>query len=590
MLKKDLFLCSDISDQPLFKDAFEKLSAAGELHVLLKSKLQNKLNIDNYSNHIYYLFSNSRNNLIQMLSTVLSLRKITFNRIFIMYYGPLWILLSLVLKGNRRYQLMKDGSYSDFFQGLIQYFINKVICKLNALIDHSVNIFIKIVFNPLKNILICIEITYQNIMITIKNRYYNIRNYIYYKTKLLYNKINVFLKNKKDKMEIFIRNLLEKIKESIWGIIKKILNIPPSFYDLYEISFQKVAINQLSRGFPFPPHEITLKPTMICNLKCVFCNHTVEKPDFELPLDKWLEIVRDAANIGTRYIHISGGGEPLCVPNVTLPIIKEVKKLGLKGSLTTNGTLLTKNISELLVKSAWDMLYFSIDDPLPQKHDKLRGQEGCLEKIITNMKTLNNLKKANNSKYPQLFMDYVLTSFNWMDMIELVDFAKQYGFVDIKFIPCSDISNINLLLDKDELNHWIKLAKKVRKMLDKYKISHNLNYIISNPILLSKDIFNEKNFIETFFKKEDLFCFFAFLCFIINADGTAAPCHIITSTDYLSNIKDKTLMETWLGEELTSIRQQFTRKIIPGICKTCPACMVIENMDTKKRLYRKFRL
>ena len=56
------------------------------------------------------------------------------------------------------------------------------------------------------------------------------------------------------------------------------------------------------------------------------------------------------------------------------------KELQMEGILTTNGTLLNRELANTLLNIGWDEVHFSIDGPNAEIHDALRGRKGAFKK------------------------------------------------------------------------------------------------------------------------------------------------------------------------------------------------------------------
>ena len=98
--------------------------------------------------------------------------------------------------------------------------------------------------------------------------------------------------------------------------------------------------------------KIYIEITNVCNLDCSFCHGTKRRPctiseaDFELYAKKIADF--------TDYVYLHVMGEPLLHPRLE-ELINIAHRTGLKSSITTNGTLLKKQLP-MLVKNA-DKLY-----------------------------------------------------------------------------------------------------------------------------------------------------------------------------------------------------------------------------------------
>jgi len=94
------------------------------------------------------------------------------------------------------------------------------------------------------------------------------------------------------------------------------------------------------KGRKAPPHRVLIYPTNRCNLRCPFCFQRLEPYDYskDLSHERWLELTEELCDMGTDVIQISGGGEPLMVPETTIKMMEITKAHGVTGRLVNNGT------------------------------------------------------------------------------------------------------------------------------------------------------------------------------------------------------------------------------------------------------------
>lgn len=88
------------------------------------------------------------------------------------------------------------------------------------------------------------------------------------------------------------------------------------------------------------PIHIQLNPTNRCNLKCSFCSCS-KRDDAEMTLDQVTDILKRFKKLGTRAVTISGGGDPLCHPEIN-NIIRMCNELYIDVGLVTSAVLLDK--------------------------------------------------------------------------------------------------------------------------------------------------------------------------------------------------------------------------------------------------------
>jgi MoaA/NifB/PqqE/SkfB family radical SAM enzyme len=116
-----------------------------------------------------------------------------------------------------------------------------------------------------------------------------------------------------------------------------------------ELQAQKDQLRQaVLHARPFPPWYVKLKVFYGCNLKCEMCNHWRDTREPPMSADRFKEVLRELARLGTKKIHISGG-EPMLRPQVP-ELVEEAATLGIKVTMTTNGTLIDKARAKRLVE------------------------------------------------------------------------------------------------------------------------------------------------------------------------------------------------------------------------------------------------
>ena len=118
-----------------------------------------------------------------------------------------------------------------------------------------------------------------------------------------------------------------------------------------------------------------------CNMRCIFCYGTYQKPSNDyIPTDKLLGIATDAGKLGIKGIAIIGDGEPT-LNHGLYQFVKALTANGVESAVATNGLLLDDHKTEILTENCtW--LRFNIS-AVGEKYDKIhRGvPEGSFEKI-----------------------------------------------------------------------------------------------------------------------------------------------------------------------------------------------------------------
>lgn len=130
--------------------------------------------------------------------------------------------------------------------------------------------------------------------------------------------------------------------------------------------------------------------TRRCNLKCIHCysnSADIDYPD-ELTTEEAKKMIDDLAAFGSPVLLFSGG-EPLMRKDL-LELAKYATDKGMRAVISTNGTLITKEIAAELKKIGLSYVGVSLDGLQPT-HDRFRGRKGAFEKA---MEGIRNCREA----------------------------------------------------------------------------------------------------------------------------------------------------------------------------------------------------
>ena len=124
--------------------------------------------------------------------------------------------------------------------------------------------------------------------------------------------------------------------------------------------------------------KLFLELTLQCNEHCFHCGSRCEREtkDHGLPFEKYVEILNEVKqNFDIRKIQLCiTGGEPLLYPQF-FELMTYAHNLGFRWGMTSNGTLITKEVAIKLRAAGMGTISISIDG-LEETHDRLRGLAG----------------------------------------------------------------------------------------------------------------------------------------------------------------------------------------------------------------------
>lgn len=197
-----------------------------------------------------------------------------------------------------------------------------------------------------------------------------------------------------------------------------------------------------------------------CNLKCIHCYNAEEKREF---MDKHFAfcIADQLEKLGTLHVYLTGG-EVMLHPSF-IEIYEYFRKKGILVSLMTNGTLLTDEILECLLRYTPYLLDISLYGATEETYEKVTGVKGAFDKL------LNNLKKLQHADI-NFSLKTVALKENFKDAEGMLKIANSFGkrlniYSDIR--PCNN-GNTNPLLHVLNNQEIIQLEEKTGKW-DNYK-------------------------------------------------------------------------------------------------------------------------
>lgn len=172
-----------------------------------------------------------------------------------------------------------------------------------------------------------------------------------------------------------------------------------------------------------------------CNLDCIHCcvdkNKSVKD---RLQLNEYFKVIEEYHSLPNHAKRIIlFGGEPLLNRN-WLEITKFAEDLGFDMVLSTNGTLITREIAEKMA-STNIRLQVSLDGASQKIHDSIRGS-GAFESTIrgiTNLKKAGINNKDNNAANSRFWFSFTPMKINLDEAKDFVELALSLGVYWLHF-------------------------------------------------------------------------------------------------------------------------------------------------------------
>ena len=306
--------------------------------------------------------------------------------------------------------------------------------------------------------------------------------------------------------KIYKFNPNETFKEIVFS--KKWLENKSSDYFDYRTQWNDVPRDKLET--PFPIH-LDIETTNICNLQCPMCPRTIllAEGSFSdlgfVTMEEYADIIDQGVKNNVKSIKLNYLGEPLAHPDVVWQIKYAKDKGILDVMLNTNASLLSKEMSENLLKAGLDNLFISFDAVDPE--DYLVQRTGTtIGKVIDNIYNFSIIRK-NIRPECQL--------------------------------------RLSMVMYKDP--KWMSQFEAMRIMWERHVDSLGYGYYVD------RDIFSQKYYPL----KDGFFCAQPFQRMFLKFNGNVTICCVDDKDETIvGNWKSQSLQNIWLGSTYKEIRKK----------------------------------
>lgn len=221
------------------------------------------------------------------------------------------------------------------------------------------------------------------------------------------------------------------------------------------------------------PETIAFMTTSRCNMACLYCRGGRRADQIDRHQHKGQEMstrqifkfLDTAKKFGVKEINLGGmDGEPMIRPDI-LNILKKIKTCGFLGSMTTNGSFLTKKTAGFLKSIRWDILILSFDSPDPLLQERLRPlrRGGAYQfRTIEFLRRLDALQAG-----VRVLLNCVITRENFRQFPEVVRFANSLRSIEsinvLRLLPAGLLRYQDLALGPEELKEFRDILRALEK-------------------------------------------------------------------------------------------------------------------------------
>jgi len=189
-----------------------------------------------------------------------------------------------------------------------------------------------------------------------------------------------------------------------------------------------------NRRFKKMPQSIFIDVTNACNLRCPVCpTHLyMTRAKGFMDLDLFKSIIDEFKSIEVKpNIYMYFAGEPLLHPQID-EIVSYAEKNGHHVFISTNATVLTRELAAKLIKAGLTSIHLCLDGFSKQSHEAHRI-ESNFEEVKKNIENFLSVRRELNSSNPEVFIQTLITSYSENEMEDIKNWARNIGADAINF-------------------------------------------------------------------------------------------------------------------------------------------------------------
>lgn len=303
----------------------------------------------------------------------------------------------------------------------------------------------------------------------------------------------------------------------------------------YFSKWEESGILKANKQFPL---AISFELFHGCNLACGSCLYSIDESrwgyevdrEAVLTFDVYKKVINEGASNNLLSVKIHGLNEPLLKPDMVVEFVKYASEMGIPDvSVSTNGILLTPELSKRLVDAGLTQILISLDALYPETYIAARGSN-YLPTIMNNIEMLKKYRR-----------DY--TGFGWKGGITY----KQLPLIKVSFVKTK-----NNIKEAEEFEKYWKTR------VDGVMMQYFVN------LFLDEEKRQEVEKIRLPFSLEE-FHTMPYKGASVRNNGDVVACCLPWNFAYpVGNIYKQSMKEIWKGE-----LYEAARKREPKFCDRC---------------------
>lgn len=321
--------------------------------------------------------------------------------------------------------------------------------------------------------------------------------------------------------------------------------------DSHKLIYHPDVVARWMKGENIYPIELEIGLTNACNHRCIFCavDYTGYQPD---RIDSQLlrKNLEELAPRGVKSIIYAGEGEPL-LHREAPDIVNRTKSLGIDAAMSTNGVLLTPEVSRECLKSlTW--IRFSVAGITDKTYDMIQhGRQGDLDKVLFHMEEAVKVKREQHL-HTTLGVQLLLLPDNKHEIVQMGKELRKIGVDYFTIKPFSQHPQSRQILQVD-YKEMLELEKEVKELqTDEYAV-----YFRAHSM--------QKLECKRGYKQ----CLALPFMVYIDAKGNLWPCIVFMGRDELKygNLNEESFVDIWEGTHRKEITAHFMQMDLEKNCR-----------------------
>lgn len=321
--------------------------------------------------------------------------------------------------------------------------------------------------------------------------------------------------------------------------------------DSHKLIYHPDTVVRWLKGENIYPIELEVGLTNACNHRCIFCavDYTGYKPD-RIETGLLIKNLEEMAQKGVKSIIYAGEGEPLLHKDAP-DIINRTKAMGIDAAMSTNGVLLTPEISGECLKSlTW--IRFSMAGITDETYDRVQcGRPGDLSKVLFHLEEAVRVKRGQNL-HTTLGVQLLLLPDNKDEIVKMGKELRKIGVDYFTIKPFSQHPQSRKILQVD-YNEMLELENEVKTLqTENYKVYFRAH---SMHKLDCKRCYEH--------------CWALPFMVYIDAKGNLWPCIVFMGKDELKygNLNEESFVKIWEGDHRKEIVDYFMKMDLEKNCR-----------------------